>query len=95
MQYLAPASTQEVEEAAKLFYQHIWKLHGLPDNLTSDWKSQFVSEFWKLICRRLRIDAWISTAYHPKTNDQTERVNAVMEHYLQAFVNYIQDDRTK
>ncbi len=36
MQYLAPASTQEVEEAAKLFYQHVWKLHGLPDNLTSD-----------------------------------------------------------
>ena len=36
MRYLAPASTQEVEEVAELFYQNIWKLHGLPDNFTSD-----------------------------------------------------------
>ena len=83
MQHLAPASTQAVEEAAKLFYQHVWKLHSLPDNLTSNQGSQFISEFWKLICQRLRIDARLSTSYyHPETDGQTKRINAVMEHYL-------------
>ena len=43
----------------------------------------------------LRIDARLSTAYHLETDDQTERINGVMEHYLRAFVNYMQDDWAK
>ena len=43
----------------------------------------------------LRIDAKYFTAYHPETDEQTERPNAIMKHYLQAFVNYMQDDWTK
>ena len=43
----------------------------------------------------LKIDAKLSTAYHPQTDGQTERTNAVMEHYLRAFVNYMQDDWAK
>ena len=43
----------------------------------------------------LRIDAKYFTAYHSETDEQTERPNAIMEHYLQAFVNYMQDDWAK
>ena len=43
----------------------------------------------------LRIDAKYFTAYHPETDEQTERPNAIMKHYLQAFVNYMQDDWAK
>ena len=43
----------------------------------------------------LRIDVKYFTAYHPETDEQMERPNAIMEHYLQAFVNYIQDDWAK
>ena len=43
----------------------------------------------------LRIDVKYFTAYHPKTDRQTERPNAIMKHYLQAFVNYMQDDWAK
>ena len=91
MRYLALASTYEVEKAAELFYQHVWKLHILFNNLTSNQKSQFISEFWKLICQKLRIDARLFTSYHPETDGQNKRINAVMEHYLQAYVHYIQD----
>ncbi len=40
----------------------------------------------------LKIDAKLSIAYHPKTNDQIKRVNVVIKHYLRVFVNYMQDN---
>ena len=43
----------------------------------------------------LRIDAKCFTAYYSETDEQTEHPNAIIEHYLQAFVNYIQDDWAK
>ena len=43
----------------------------------------------------LRIDAKYFTAYHSETDEQTERSNAIIKHYLQAFINYMQDDWAK
>ncbi len=47
------------------------------------------------MCKILKIDAKLSTMYHSEINDQIERVNAVMKHYLQVFVNYMQNDWAK
>ena len=95
MRHLVPTATMEVEEAAHSFYAYVWKNHGLPESFVSDRGTQFTSDVWKHLCQMLRIDAKLSTAYHPQTDDQTERPNAIMEHYLRAFVNYIQDDWAK
>ena len=37
----------------------------------------------------------MSTAYHPQTDGQTERVNQSLEQYLQIFCNHRQDDWVK
>jgi len=80
------------ESIAAAFYQYIWKLHGLPSSIISDRGPQFVSHFWHELCIRLGIQANLSTAFHPQTDGQTERLNAIIEQYLRAYVNYLQDD---
>jgi transposase InsO family protein len=82
----------EATEAAQIFFRSAWKLHSTPESLVSVRGTQFISELWKTLCQRLRIDAKLSTAYHPETDGQTENANGVMNQYLRAYVNYVADD---
>ncbi|MBW0574958.1 hypothetical protein O181_114673, partial [Austropuccinia psidii MF-1] len=40
----------------------------------------------------LKISRDLSTAFHPETDGQTERVNKILEHYIWMYVSYHQDD---
>ena len=71
--------------AARLFLHHVWKLHGLPQNVVSDRGVQFVSEFTCELYQLLGIQMAASTAYHLQTDGQTEWVNQEMEQYLRLF----------
>jgi transposase InsO family protein len=91
--HLVPCqSTVDAKELADLFVQHIFRLHGLPQTIVPDQGPQFAAGFWERICDRLGIDRRLSTAFHPQTDGQTERINAVMEQYLRAYVSYLQED---
>ena len=85
-------STITSEGLADLFIHNIFRLHGLPDSVTSDWGPQFIRAAWKQVCKKLGIKAQLSTAFHPETDGQTEKINGVMEQYLRAFISYQQDD---
>ena len=50
--------------------------------------SKFMKEFYGMI----GIKANPSTAFHPQTNGQTERMNQEIEIYLWAYVDHLQDD---
>ena len=77
---------------AELILQHIVSQHGLPHDIVSDRGSKFVSKFWRHLTELLGIKLNLSTAYHPQTDGQTERVNQVLEQYLRVFTSYNQDD---
>ena len=85
-------TTINAQELAELFLRDIWKLHGLPSTIISDRGVLFVVEFWKKLCQGLGIKSLLSTAFHPETDGQTERVNASMEQYLHSYRDYLQDD---
>lgn len=90
--HIATDKEIDAEGLADLFVHHVWKLHGFPRSIVFDRGSQFISDFWKFLCKKLSIKAQLSTAWHSETNDQTERMNEIMEKYLRAYVNYFQDD---
>ncbi len=77
---------------AELFIQHVVSQHGLPKSIVSDRGSKFISRFWRQLTDKLGIKLNLSTAYHPQTDGQTERVNQVLEQYLRVFASYNQDN---
>ena len=85
-------TSDKATDLARHFVQHVFSKHGVPFSITSDRGKLFVSEVWTQICKMLDIKSALSTAYHPETDGQTERVNQILEQYLRCYVNYLQDD---
>lgn len=90
--FIPTVVTSTSRDLATLFLKHIFSKHGLPDDIVSDRGSKFVSKFWKALCSRLSINRKLSTAYHPETDGQTERVNQTLEQYIRIYCAYQQDD---
>jgi hypothetical protein len=90
--YIPCHTTDGAEEVARLFTKNIFRLHGRPIDIVSDRDAKFMSDFWQHLSRRLKIKSSPSTAYHPETDGQTERLNAILEGHLRSYVSYLQDD---
>jgi hypothetical protein len=80
------------EKTAQLFLQHVVRLHGLPKDIVSDRGPQFHSKLWKHLFGLLGTKISLSSAFHPESDGQTERVNQVLEQYLRCTINYLQND---
>jgi transposase InsO family protein len=92
MRHFIPTVGLKTEELVDRFVERIYSLHGLPDTIVSDRGSQFVSVLWGTLSKRLGITLKPSSAYHPETNGQTERINAELEQYLRLYIDWAMDD---
>lgn len=52
---------------AKMYFDRILSLHGVPKTIESDRGTQFVSQFWKCLHESLGTKLLYSTTYHPQT----------------------------
>nr|ADB85416.1 putative retrotransposon protein [Phyllostachys edulis] len=77
-------TTYKGDKLAELYMSRIVSLHGVPKRIVSDRGSQFTFHFWDSLHEALGIYLAFSTAYHPQTDGQTERVNQVLEDMLRA-----------
>ncbi|WVZ94030.1 hypothetical protein U9M48_039973 [Paspalum notatum var. saurae] len=73
-----------VKTYAELYIARIVSLHGVPQTITSDRGSLFVSRFWEQLQTALGTNLIHSSAYHPQTSGQVERVNQILEDMLRA-----------
>jgi len=93
MAHFIPLKTEEhIKELALIFVKKIWRLHGLTETIISDRDTRFTSKFGMSLMQLLQVKLNVSTAFHPETDGQTERVNQTLEQYLRSYCSYQQDD---
>ncbi|KAJ9509744.1 hypothetical protein QJQ45_011390 [Haematococcus lacustris] len=73
---------------AKLFLEHVFRLHGMPRSVVSDRGPQFHNKFWAEVTKLLQVQVNLSSAYHPETDGQTERVNRESVRSTPFYLNY-------
>ena len=72
---------------AKLFLSQVYKLHGLPNGIISDWDRIFTSYLWQELFKFAGVDLCMRSAYHPQLDGQTGRVNQCLEAFLRCYVH--------
>ena len=92
---MATTTSISLSEVARIYWDDIWKIHGIPKKIISNRGPQFASTFMEELYKALGIKRAISMAYDPQTDSQTERINQEIEVFLRHYINYRQDDWTK
>jgi hypothetical protein len=84
--FLPVHTTYTARKYAEIYLDQIVRLHGIPKTIISDRGAQFVARFWEQFQQTLGTKLIRSSAYHPQTDGQTERINQILEDMLRACV---------
>ena len=60
------------EDLSVLFVTHVFSKHGVPEHVTSDRGSEFVSRFFRSLGKALDMKLHFTSGYHPEGDGQTE-----------------------
>ena len=89
MAHLVPLRTNtSAEDLAKIFVKEVWKNHGLPTDIVSHRDTKVTSHFRQALMDLLGIQTKMSTAFHPETDGQSERVNQTIEQYQRHYSSW-------
>src|SRR4051812_34497614 len=82
--FIPVKTTYNGAKLAKIYMSRIVCLHGVPSKVVFDRGTQFTSRFWRQLHETLGTRLEFSTAFHPQTDGQTERVKQILEDMLRA-----------
>jgi len=86
--FVSTTEKTTAEGLARLIRDNVWRLYGLPESIISDRGPQFTAGLMKELNGLLGIKTKLSTAFHPQTDGQTERMNQELEQYLRMFIDH-------
>ncbi|KAG4037584.1 hypothetical protein PC123_g26853 [Phytophthora cactorum] len=91
MVHLAAVSAEVTAvQTARQFVDMVFKHHGMPLDIVSDRDPRFTARFWQEVFTLLGTQLSMSTADHPQTDGQTERVNRVLSDLLKSYAHSFQ-----
>nr|GFC08332.1 putative reverse transcriptase domain-containing protein [Tanacetum cinerariifolium] len=76
--------TDPLDKLAKLYLKEVVARHGIPISIICDRDPRFASKFWRTLQKALGTSLDMSTAYHPETDEQSERTIQTLEDMLRA-----------
>ena len=79
--------THTAEQLGHLLLDRLVRDHRVPITIITDRDKLFTSNYWKTISAAMGTKPKMSTAYHPRTDSQTEQANQVLETYLRHYIN--------
>jgi hypothetical protein len=84
--------TIDAEGVANLYLRYVFPRYSLPLKVISDRDLRFTSKFMKELFCLIRAKANMSTAYHPRTDRQSERTDQFLGQFLRPWVSVQQDN---
>ncbi len=86
--YISMIKDLNVKRLVNLLWREFVSQHEMMQSIILNWNSLFINHFWIILCWNLEVKRKLSTAFHSQINDQTERQNQMLKHYLQVYFNY-------
>nr|GEY73423.1 hypothetical protein [Tanacetum cinerariifolium] len=77
--FLPMREDDTLEKLTRQYLKEVVSRHGVPVSIISDRDGRFTSYFWKSLNKALGTRLDMSTAYHPKTDGQSERAIQTLE----------------
>lgn len=87
-QFFALTHPYDATIISQVFLNNVCKLHELPSSYVSDRDPIFLSTFWRELFKSLQVQLKPSTAYHPQTDGQSEKLNKCVEAYLRCMTGH-------
>nr|GEW34450.1 reverse transcriptase domain-containing protein [Tanacetum cinerariifolium] len=84
--FLPMREDDTLEKLTRQYLKEVVSRHGVPVSIISYRDGRFASHFWKSLNKALGTRLDISTAYHPKTDGQSERTIQTLEDMLRACI---------
>ncbi len=89
--FIPTYDTINSEELTRLFVIHVFSKHGVPNHITSDCGSEFVSQFMHALAKALDMELHFTSGYHLEADGQMEHANQTLEQYIHIYCSYQQD----
>lgn len=90
--FLPCSNDLDAFDFAQIFREGVFRLYGLPQQIITDRRIQFVDQFFSRLCEILYITHSSSTSFHRRTNGQAERTIQTLEAYLRCCCYCTRDD---
>ncbi|GKD51337.1 putative reverse transcriptase domain-containing protein, partial [Tanacetum coccineum] len=84
--FMPMRETDPMDKLARMYLKEVVTKHGIPVSIICDRDPRFASNFWNSLQKALGTSLDMSTAYHPQTDGQTERIVQTLEDMLRAYV---------
>ena len=84
--------TIDTPGVAEVIINVVVRHYSLLNSIVTDKSSLFTSKFWSFFCYFFNIKHWLSIAFYPQIDGQTKWQKSTINVYLQAFVNFKQND---